>query len=108
MSDFTIKAGDRDPPIEATLERDGSAFDLTNTTVSFVMGSTRDTPVVDAQATIVDATAGTVRYEWAAGDTDTPGAYNSEFVVEDANGIETTFPDDGYVTVYIHEDVQRA
>lgn len=108
MTDFVIKEGDLKPPLEAVLERDGVAMDLTNTTVYFVMGSTQDLPKVDSQAEIVDASAGKVRYNWASGDTDEPDAYLCEFIVEDSNGNETTFPSDGYFTATVKPEVQRA
>jgi hypothetical protein len=108
VSDFVIKEGDRDPAIEATLRRDGSPYDLSDARrVDVVIGTLRDPPVVDAQATITDAANGTVRYIWQFGDTDEPGTYRTEWVVTTLSGAETTFPDDGYKTVTIQPEVNR-
>ena len=108
MSDFIIKGGDLDPAIEATLERDGSPYDLSSAQrVDIVIGVLRDPPVVDAQATITDAAAGTVEYAWQSGDTDEPGAFRAEWVVTTSSGDEATFPDGGYKTVTIRPEVNR-
>lgn len=108
MSDFNIKEGDRDPAIEATLERDGSAYGLsTAQRVDIVVGALRDPPVVDAQATITDAANGTVEYAWQSGDTGEPGTYRTEWVVTTSSGDETTFPDAGYKTITVWPEVTR-
>lgn len=110
MTTLTIKEGDTEPILTATLERNGSAYDLSelsNPSVQFRMGFTDDPPIVDAQATIVTASSGEVQYEWQDGDTDTVGTFKSEFVVTGDN-TETTFPNDGYFTITVLEDVQPA
>jgi hypothetical protein len=108
VSDFIIKEGDSDPAIEATLQRDGSAYDLsTAQRVDIVIGALRDPPVIDAQATVTDAANGVVEYAWQSGDTDQPGTYRTEWVVTTASGAEATFPDAGYKTVTIQPEVQR-
>lgn len=109
MTDLNIKQGDTEPILEATLQRNGSAYDLTqvsNPTVTFRMGSTNDPPIVENTATIVDAANGEVQYEWTSGDTDTAGVFKSEFVVV-GDSIETTFPSDGYFVIYIQEEIQE-
>ena len=108
MADLAIKEGDTEPIVDATLERDGSAYDLStlsNPTVYFRMGFTDDPPLVDSQATIVNQSSGEIQYEWQSGDTDTVGNFKAEFVVEGDNTI-TTFPNDGYLSISILEEVQ--
>lgn len=109
-ADLTLKEGDTEPILTATLQRDGSAFDLStisNVSVQFVMGATDEAPQVDATAAIVTAADGTVQYEWAASDTGTPGTYACEFVVTGDN-FESTFPGDGYFYVTVESEVQRS
>lgn len=108
MSDFVIKEGDRDPAIEATLQRGGSPYDLSVARrVDIIIGALRDPPIVDARATITDAATGTVQYVWQSGDTDEPGTYRTEWVVTTNSGAEATFPDDGYKIVKIQPEVDR-
>ena len=108
MSDYTIKEGDLAPAIKATLQRDGSPYDLsTAQRVDIVIGALRDPPVVDAQATITDAANGVVEYAWQSGDTDEPGTFRTEWVVTTSSGDEATFPDAGYKTVTVRPEVNR-
>lgn len=104
MADFTIKANDRLPTIEAVLgyaapavqaDLDALATALADpaTRVSFIMRKAGDpTPKVDKLAVVVDAPARRVRYEWVAGDTDTPGTYQAEWEVIFPTGKPQTFP----------------
>jgi hypothetical protein len=99
---FSIKEDDRSPDFEATLEVSGEPVDLTGTTVKFIMtlmGGT--TPKVNAAATVVSATDGTVKYTWGATDTDSPGLYVAEFEVTFAGGVKRTFPPDDYLYVNV-------
>ena len=108
MTDYTIKEGDQEPAIQATLQRDGQPYDLSNAQrVDIVIGTLRNPPVVDAQATITDPSGGVVEYAWQPGDTDEPGTYRAEWVVTTDSGVEATFPSDGYKTVAIQPEVNR-
>lgn len=105
-----LKEGNAEPVLTATLKRDGSAYDLTNVSnrsVTFVMGATDESPQVKAPATVTDAANGKVQYEWASGDTDTPGTYKCEFDVTGDN-TDTTFPSDGYFIVTIQKEVKES
>ena len=117
MADFEIKANDRLPSIEAVLgfgtgstqaDLDGLAAVLGNpgTRVSFIMRKDGDpAPKIDKLATIVDAAARRVRYEWAVGDTDAPGVYKAEWEVVYPDGKAQTFPLKTYHEVAVLADL---
>ena len=68
--------GNTSPSLTDTIRVDGAPFDLTDCTVKFQMkliGASSLT--VDTAATIVDAEAGEVRYDWQAADVDTAGSF---------------------------------
>lgn len=78
MSELLVWAvGARNPSITENITIDGTAVDLTSSTVQFKMrlvGSS--TLKVNASATVVaPATAGNVRYDWLSADVDTAGFY---------------------------------
>lgn len=107
MAVFYIKQGDTSPAFRAILkDADGTAVDITgNLGVTFHMRNQAGTVVVDAAATVNDASAGDVKYSWSAGDTDTAGVYDAEFEVTYANGDVETFPNYGYEKVRITDDL---
>jgi hypothetical protein len=101
-----VKAGDAGSTLEQTLKRDGSAVDLTGASVRFIMSeSPTSTPKVDAAATIVDASAGKVRYTWQASDLDAPGRYIAEWQVTFAGGAIETYPIGGYLSIQVDPDL---
>ena len=81
MSDLTFVAGDTQPSITGTLTNISEA-DLAAATVRFQMRLTTEFRyTVDGVADLVSAAAKTVRYDWVAGDLDTPGDYASRWLV---------------------------
>lgn len=105
--DMTLKQHDRLPSIAATLvDGNDAPVDITGCVVWFVMALS-GTVKVNTIATIVSGPAGTVRYDWAAGDTDTVGTFNAEWEVIFPNGKAQTFPSDGYNTVAIIADLDN-
>lgn len=104
-SDFTLKANDRLPSIQATLSADLT----TATSVKFIMKTaTGNTVKVNTVATIVTPATGVVRYDWAAVDTATPGDYIAEWEVTWTGGKKQTFPTLNYHTVSILADLDGA
>ena len=99
-NEFYLKQNNTKPSLAVQLLTDGSIVNLDGATVKFHMGT-----VVDSQATIVDAATGTVRYDWASGDTAKNGMYEAEFKVTFSDGKVETFPNNGYMFVNIIREV---
>lgn len=105
-STLPMKQGDLLPAVRAVLHDTDPAtgnsrvMDLTGCTVRFHLrlnGS--GTPVVNAAASVIDATNGIVEYAWVAGDTATPGDYLREWeVTVTASSKQVTVPNsiEGY------------
>jgi hypothetical protein len=104
-ADFTIKANDRLPSIQATL-----SADLTTATgVNFIMKSVQGNTIkVNAAATIVTPASGVVRYDWIAVDTATPGSYQAEWQVTWTGGKKQTFPTLTYHSIDVLADLDGA
>lgn len=100
MSIFHIKRNDTSPSIEAVLSDSNGPVNLTGATVNFYMAN-----LVSGAATITDAAAGEVRYDWQAGDTTKLGYHLAEWEVVYADGKKETFPNDGYSTIKITADL---
>ena len=107
-ADFSLKAHDRLPSIQADLAMAGLPAPLAQATgVRFVMRLVDGLglPKVNAPAVIVDAAAGTVRYDWKAVDTDTPGVYRGEWAVLYTGNLPQTYPTLTYHSIEIGEDL---
>ena len=102
-----IKQNDRLPALEITITKtDNTPLDLTNATAKFIMTDTSGKVKVNATANIKDPpTNGVVEYEWAAGDTDTPGDYRAEIEITYAGGQKITAPSAGYISIKIHDEL---
>lgn len=92
-----MKKNDRLPLLRVALkDSSGSALSLSGASVKFRMRKKGATDLkVDASASVIDAATGIAQYSWAAGDTDTPGKYDYEFVVT-IGGLAETTPSQGY------------
>lgn len=102
---YSWKSQDSGPTNTTTLQdRDGNPVNLTGATVRFLMRK-GDTVHIDAAAEIVDAAAGTVRYNRTAVDTGTVGVYQAEYEALFSNGNRQSYPEAGYITVRIIDDV---
>lgn len=107
MSTFTIKKGDTSPSIVATLtDVDGTAINLTDSTVQFHMRNMSNNElIVDAAATITDDTGGIVTYDWLTADTSSAGVFSCEFEVTYSDAAIETFPNDEDIIVSIENEL---
>ena len=94
MAKFIIKQNDTSPSLEAQLlTSTREIVSLVGATVVFNMKTASGTVVINrAEAEIVDASSGIVRYDWFASDTARAGEYLAEFEVTFADGKIETFP----------------
>ncbi|HVT76983.1 MAG TPA: BppU family phage baseplate upper protein [Acidimicrobiales bacterium] len=101
---LSLEAGELGRLFEAALVDHAGPVDLSDAdSVKFHMRLiSDDAPLLAADATIVDATAGKVRYDWQAGDTDTAGYHRAEFKVT-FDGKPIRFPNDDDLVVHIRK-----
>lgn len=114
--DFSIKAGDTVSRLQATLENSGgTAVDIQSATVLFKLAAiSGGTLLMNGTATNLQVGAGTtdgsigkVAYSWGTADTNNlgPGLFNAEWEVAFASGAVQTFPNSGYFTIAIGNDL---
>lgn len=104
---FQIKRGDTLPALECIIQAPtGTALSLAGATVKFLMKArTGGALKVDRAAVIVDPTAGHVKHDWQAADTDTAGGYFGEFEVTWSGGGKQTYPRADYLRIEITNDL---
>jgi hypothetical protein len=107
-ADLTIKQGDTLPVLTDTLTySDGSSPNLAGATVNLVVRQlTAATPVVNAAATVTNATSpATLQFAFTSGQTAVAGMYVGTWVVTFAGGQVQTFPTVGELTISIEENL---
>ena len=100
---IVLKVGNRLPSLVANLfAPDGVPASLPGT-VTFRMREvfTRLTKIAAGPVTIEDPATASVRYEWAAADTNTPAEYEGHFDHTDLSGRVETFPNQGAIRIRI-------
>jgi hypothetical protein len=105
---FYIKQGDDTPTLDVQLQDEaGFPIDVTGATIVFYMRnkSTAAVKINGSAATILTGVRGEVRYSFSTSDTDTAAEYEAEFQVTFSGGTVGTFPNDGYITVQILDDI---
>lgn len=106
MYDVTLKRGDTRRAIRAVLkDADGDPVNLTDCSVSFHMAPLLRPVTVNRAAHIKNADAGEVWVVWVPGETDTSGIYRAEFQVVYLDGRRETFPNGGYISIRILDDL---
>ena len=106
MADFYIGQGDTASTLLVTLrDANGNAVNITGASVHIdvtpIHGGAK---IVDAAATITDATNGVVSYTFTAPQTATPGDYLATFTVTFGGGAIESFPNAGYYLITIQAD----
>lgn len=107
MPDFTTHQGDTSPTwTDSLVDATGATVNLTGASVQFVMRTlTASTPTTNAAATIVTPATGQVSYTPTATDTALAGHYMGSWVVTFSGGAVSTFPVDGYLDIWIEENL---
>jgi len=105
METFYLKEGDLWPSLEANLKQaNNEPIPLQEADeITFVMTSKnrRVATKVQATASIINHNTGHVKYDWVAGDTDTAGQYQGEFLVMLNGTTPIRVPNNGYFNIII-------
>lgn len=103
---FKLKRNDTSPAIRSTLlDGSGTVILLTGASVKFLMKDKAGNIIVNAAAVIIDAINGVVEYQWIGADTAVLGFYKAEFEVTYSDGTVETFPNEGFTSILITEDI---
>jgi hypothetical protein len=106
MADLTLKTGDTWPAFVATLEENGGPLDLTGAAGVTLRMASDNVSLTDLACTIVGSPVnGVVKYEWQAGDTDTPGTYVVDFLIDFGTGKLQSAPNDSEKEIVIRQAV---
>lgn len=104
QQNFRIKRGDTSPAIRFALLPE--TVGLVMASVQFQMRERGGGPtVIDSPGIVVSIVPPVVGYAWVPADTETPGWYEAEFRVTYFDGIVETFPNRGFINVFINDDV---
>jgi hypothetical protein len=109
------QVGDLAPAFNAVAQRKGvtgvmAPWALTGATVTFTMvnAATEAVKVNAAAATVVTAADGTVKYDFASGDVDTPGVFYGFFTVTIAGETDTFPANPKDAPIWIHSKAKTA
>ena len=104
---FRIKTNDTSPKLAVTLEdANGNGIGLAGATARFHMKAFGATSLkIDSPVTVTDSVKGIVESSWVVGDTATAGTYYGEIEVVYGDATVETFPNNGYFTIIIREDL---
>lgn len=102
---FYIDLGETSPAIEAAcVDQDGHLVHLGGATATFSLFQLGGAEIFTRAATIVDAPAGHVRYQWLPGDTNAAGTLLGRFTVSFPSATVVNFPSDRYISVEIQQN----
>ncbi|WP_375569670.1 hypothetical protein ABWH93_16905 [Seohaeicola saemankumensis] len=104
MQKFIIKRGDTSPALRFALLPD--SISLAGASVRFQMRLRGGATLIDRPAEIETVFApAVVAHLWHPGETDQVGRFEAEFRVTYMDGTVETFPNLGFIEVFITEDV---
>ena len=101
---FVIKKGDTAPAIQGSLT---TRSNLEGASAIFIMRNADNELVIFETANITSIEGKTIVYQWAEGETDIAGKYQAEFRITYADGRVETFPNVGFITIYIEENIEE-
>ena len=104
MATFNIKQNDTSPAILYALSP--TSVSLANGSVQFRMREVGSATwaLTEGAVIVTETVTPTVRYDWAAANTATPGFYEAEFVVTYSDNTVETFPNSEFITINIVGD----
>jgi hypothetical protein len=104
MLKFVIKRGDTSPALRCALLPD--SVSLAGASVRFQMRPRGGATLIDRPAEIETVFApAVVVHRWTSAETDEAGRFEAEFRVTYMDGTVETFPNLGFIEVFITEDV---
>ena len=103
-TEISIKQNDLRPIIAFTLKENGTAKNLTGAT-SATLKMRSGATTVSRAGVISDATNGIVQVTFTGSDTAVSGGYEAEIEVVWPTSQPQTFPNEGYFTINIVDDV---
>lgn len=104
--DVNLKRGDTRTAIKATLrDTSGNVVNLSECSVRFTMADLRGQVKIDREVLIHDAPNGVVWAVLEAAEVDVAGVYRGEFEVTWQDGRVETYPNDGYISILIQQDL---
>lgn len=106
---INLSKGDENPDVSVQLKKvDGSIQNIPDqATVYFVVNEADGTVLVDREVdSYDDRDNGEVTFEWTSSETDEipTGVHKAVFIIEDADGDETTFPNVGALPLKVDGD----
>jgi len=107
MATATWKQNDLEPPVQSTMRNsDGTGIDVSGATaIYFLMRPVSGGTTVRTAATVVSASAGTVKHEWVSGQTATVGSYYQEWEIMWPSSRPQTVPNTSYNVIVIEDDL---
>ena len=104
MQKFIIKRGDTSPALRYALLPD--SISLAGASVRFQMRLRGGATLIDRPAEIETVfTPAVVAHLWQRGETDQVGRFEAEFRVTYMDGTIETFPNLGFIEIFVTEDV---